>query len=87
LILTLIPETLNTQKMSKLIRKITIGKDYKIDAMHYSVGQDVYGGHTICDIIEEDDKYSIYIKKNKDVLPWKDFNKNMAISIEYNLEY
>jgi|TARA_B100001059_G_C17539477_1_gene429655 hypothetical protein len=73
--------------MSKLIRKITIGKDYKIDAMHYSVGQDVYGGHTICDIIEEDDKYSIYIKKNKDVLPWKDFNKNMAISIEYNLEY
>ena len=87
MILTLIPETLNTQKMSKLIRKITIGKDYKIDAMHYSVGQDVYGGHTICDIIEEDDKYSIYIKKNKDVLPWKDFNKNMAISIEYNLEY
>jgi len=87
LILTLILETLNTQKMSKLIRKITIGKDYKIDAMHYSVGQDVYGGHTICDIIEEDDKYSIYIKKNKDVLPWKDFNKNMAISIEYNLEY
>jgi len=87
LILTLTLEILNTQKMSRLIRKITIGKDYKIDAMHYSVGQDVYGGHTICDIIEEDDKYSIYIKKNKDVLPWKDFNKNMAISIEYNLEY
>ena len=63
--------------MSKLIRKITIGKDYKIDAMHYSVGQEVYGGHTICDII----------KKNKDVMPWKDFNKNMAVSIEYNLEY
>ena len=73
--------------MSKLIRKITIGKDYKIDAMHYSVGQEVYGGHTICDIIEEEDKYSIYIKKDKDVLPWKDFNKNMAISVEYNLEY
>ena len=73
--------------MSRLIRKITIGKDYKIDAMHYSVGQEVYGGHTICDIIEEEDKYSIYIKKNKDVLPWKDFNKNMAVSIEYNLEY
>jgi hypothetical protein len=73
--------------MSKLIRKITIGKDYKIDAMHYSVGQEVYGGHTICDIIEEEDKYSIYIKKDKDVLPWKDFNKNMAVSVEYNLEY
>jgi|TARA_R110000796_G_scaffold6793_2_gene23755 hypothetical protein len=73
--------------MSKLIRKITIGKDYKIDAMHYSVGQEVYGGHTICNIIEESEKYSIYIKKNKDVLPWKDFNKNMAVSVEYNLEY
>jgi hypothetical protein len=73
--------------MSKLIRKITIGKDYKIDSMHYSVNQEVYGGHTICDIIEESDKYSIYIKKGEDVLPWKDFNKNMAISVEYNLEY
>jgi hypothetical protein len=72
---------------TKLIRKITIGKDYKIDAMHYSVGQEVYGGHTICDIIEEEEKYSIYIRKNKDVIPWKDFNKNMAISVEYNLEY
>ena len=51
--------------MAKLIRKISIGKDYKTDAMHYAVGQEVYGGHTICDIIEEDDKYSIYIKKKK----------------------
>ena len=51
--------------MAKLIRKISVGKDYKNDAMHYSVGQEVYGGHTICDIIEEDDKYSIYIKKKK----------------------
>tara|TARA_Y100001938_G_scaffold139673_1_gene206882 strand:- start:644 stop:865 length:222 start_codon:yes stop_codon:yes gene_type:complete len=73
--------------MAKLIRKITVGKDYKENAMHYAVGQDVYGGHTICDIIEEDEKYSIYIKKDKDVLPWKDFNKNMAVSVEYNLEY
>lgn len=73
--------------MNKLIRKITIGKDYKIDAMHYSVGQEVYGGHTICDIIEEEDKFSIYIRKKDKVLPWKDFNKNMAVSIEYNLEY
>jgi|TARA_Y100000033_G_scaffold43623_1_gene45496 hypothetical protein len=72
---------------TKLIRKITIGKDYKIDSMHYSVGQEVYGGHTICDIIEEDDKYSVYIRKGKEVLPWKDFNKNMAVSVEYNLQY
>ena len=73
--------------MSHLIRKITIGKDYKNDAMHYSVGEEVYGGHTICDILEEKDKYSIYIRKGDTVIPWKDFNKNMAISVEYNLEY
>ena len=51
--------------MAKLIRKISVGKDYKNDAMHYAVGQEVYGGHTICDILEEDDKYSVYIKKTK----------------------
>ena len=32
----------------KLIRKISIGKEYKDNAMHYSVGQEVYGGHIIC---------------------------------------
>ena len=73
--------------MSKLIRKISVGKDYKNDAMHYAAGQEVYGGHKICDIIEEDEKFSVYIRKNKNVLPWKDFNKNMAVSVEYNLEY
>ena len=73
--------------MSKLIRKISVGKDYKNDAMHYAVGQEGYGGHTICDILEEKDKYSIYIRIEKAVIPWKDFNKNMAISVEYNLQY
>ena len=73
--------------MSQLIRKISIGRDYKNEAMHYSVNQEVYGGHTICDIVEEDDKYSIYIQKGDEVIPWKDFNKNMAIAVEYNLEY
>ena len=47
----------------------------------------VYGGHIIDSIIEERDKFSIYIKKQNEVLPWKDFNKNMAIAVEYNLEY
>jgi len=79
---------LTTLRMeSHVIRKITIGKDYKNDAMHYAVGQNVYGGHTICDILEEETKYSIYIRKKDIVIPWKDFNKNMAISVEYDLEY
>jgi len=71
----------------QIIRKISVGKDYKNDAMHYSVGQEVYGGHTIVNIIEEEDKYSIYIQKGDEVMPWKDFNKNMAISVEYDLKY
>jgi len=37
--------------MSNKIRKISIGSDYKNDAMHYAVGQEVYGGHIICDIL------------------------------------
>ena len=71
----------------KLIRKISIGKEYKDNAMHYSIGQEVYGGHVICDIIEEHDKYCVFIKEGDDIKPWKDFNKNMGIAVEYNLEY
>ena len=70
-----------------LVRKISIGRDYKNDAMHYAVGQEVYGGHTIANIIEEENNYSIYIKKGDELLPWKDFNKNMAIAVEYDLQY
>tara|TARA_B110000908_G_scaffold152470_1_gene188133 strand:+ start:252 stop:470 length:219 start_codon:yes stop_codon:yes gene_type:complete len=71
----------------QVIRKISIGKDYKNDAMHYSVGQEVYGGHTIVNILEEEDKYSVYIQKGDLIMPWKDFNKHMAVSIEYDLKW
>ena len=71
----------------KLIRKISIGSEYKDSAMHYSVGQEVYGGHKINDIVKVEDGYDIYIIKGNEVKPWKSFNSNMAISIEYNLEY
>ena len=74
---------------SNVIRKISIGSDYKNEAMHYAVGQQVYGGHIISDILfqDEDDSYNIYIKKHDEILPWKKFNSNMAISVEYDLEY
>ena len=71
----------------QIIRKISVGKDYKNDAMHYSVGQEVYGGHTIVNILEEETKYSVYIQKGDMLMPWKDFNKHMAISIEYDLKW
>ena len=75
--------------MSSIIRKISIGADYKNDAMHYSIGQEVYGGHKIAYIIFEDtdSSYNIHIKKNNEVVPWKKFNSNMAISVEYDLKY
>jgi hypothetical protein len=75
--------------MDSVVRKISIGSDYKNDAMHYSVGQNVYGGHTIDCIIHDtqSNSYSIYIKKGNEVMPWKKFNSNMAISVEYDLEY
>ena len=46
--------------MSNVIRKISIGSDYKNDAMHYAVGQQVYGGHEISHILHEEknDSYS-----------------------------
>jgi hypothetical protein len=69
------------------IRKISVGRDYKNDAMHYQIGQEVFGGHKICDIIQEDSTYNIYIEKDDEVIIWKHFNKNMAISVEYDLNY
>ena len=57
--------------------------------MHYSLGQEVYGKHVINDILfdDKDSSYNIYIIKNNEVLPWKKFNSNMAISVEYDLSY
>jgi len=75
--------------MDSIIRKISIGADYKNEAMHYSLGQQVYGGHEISHILfnSKDNSYNVHIKKSDEVLPWKKFNSNMAISIEYDLEY
>jgi hypothetical protein len=75
--------------MDSVIRKISIGVDYKNEAMHYSIGQQVYGGHEIAYILvdNEDNSYNVYIRKNDEVMPWKKFNHNMAISVEYDLEY
>ena len=50
--------------MSNKIRKISIGSDYKNDAMHYSVGQEVYGGHNICNILYDDNDLSYNIRFN-----------------------
>jgi hypothetical protein len=70
-----------------LIRKISIGPDYKT-AMHYSVGQEVYGRNIIVDILQQDDgSFVIMIEKNEEVKVWKTFNKNVAISTEDNIDF
>jgi hypothetical protein len=76
-------------KQSSTVRKISIGSDYKDKAMHYSIGQKVWGDHVISNIIHnnEDNSYDIFITKNKEIVPWKKFNRNMAISVEYDLNY
>ena len=50
--------------MTSIIRKISIGADYKNDAMHYSIGQQVYGGHIINNIMfdEKDNSYNITLR-------------------------
>lgn len=66
------------------IRKISVGADYK-NAMHYIVGQEVLGGsYTIAEINQEQDSYSIWVKKKNEVLKWKEIS-NTPIIIEYNL--
>ena len=63
----------------KLIRKISIGPDYKNGSMHYAVGQEVYGGHKILNILDKDSEYEIYIEKDEEVLPWKTINKTWLL--------
>ena len=66
------------------IRKISVGADYK-NGMHYIVGQEVLGGRdVIAEINHEVDSYSIWVKKDGEVLKWKEIS-NTPIVIEYNL--
>lgn len=74
----------------KAIRKISIGPDYKSGAMHYIVGQEVlnsnYKIHLI-KVIEENNSVVIYIQKEDEIVIWKEFNNNVPISIEYNINF
>ena len=72
------------------IRKISIGPNYKSDAMHYIVGQDVLGGKYYIHLIqyvERSDSVKIWIKRKGEILLWKEFNSNMPVSIEYNINF
>ena len=75
----------------KLIRKITIGTEYKNGAMHFTVGAPVAKNfkmkdYILSEIIENKNDYELFIQKDDEVLPWKSFNKQMAISVEYDID-
>jgi len=72
------------------IRKISIGADYKSDAMHYIHGQNVLNGEYSIHLIqykEDSGCYKIWIERKGEVLLWKKFNHNMTVSVEYNINF
>jgi hypothetical protein len=73
------------------IRKISIGADYKSNAMHYIVGQKVLGDTNEIHLIKFDEKRNslkVYIINVKEeVVLWKEFNSQIPISIEYNINF
>lgn len=72
------------------IRKVSIGADLK-NAIHYIVGQKVMGDrYSILHIIDTPQgSIQVWVKhlETYEVQIWKEFNKNMPITIEANLEF
>ena len=58
--------------------------------MHYIVGQEVLGGKYFIHLIqyvERSDSIKIWIQREGEILLWKEFNSNMPVSIEYNINF
>lgn len=75
--------------MQEIIRKISVGGDYKT-AMHYIVGQKVLNDEFLIHNIQVcDEIIKIWIENiaNKEVVCWKSYNKNMPISFEHNINF
>ena len=69
------------------IRKISVGADYK-NAMHYMIDQLVMGGDWKIHAVTIDEKgYSVWVQNKEEIKKWKEFNKNMPITIEYNVNF
>ncbi len=70
-----------------IVRKISVGPDY-MKCMHYVVGQEVLGrSYTIDSIIQEDTSISIYIRKDDEIVKWKQFSSTMPVSIEFKIDF
>ena len=76
-------------KFNLMIRKVSIGSDYKA-AMHYVLGQSVLGENYTIHLIQVDEKSrntKIWIEANNEVVLWKEFSSSMPMSIEYNINF
>lgn len=73
------------------IRKISVGAEYKSNAMHYIVGQKLLGDSNEIHLIRFDEKlnsFKIYIiNSKKEIVLWKEFNSQIPTSIEYNINF
>jgi len=73
------------------IRKISIGSDYKNNAMHYLIGQKILGDSNEIHLIKFNDStqsFKIYIINLKgEVVLWKEFNSSIPVAVEYNINF
>jgi hypothetical protein len=73
-----------------IIRKISIGPDYKSGAMHYISGQSVLGNSHIIHLIKFNqikNSIEIWIELNNEIFLWKEFSDTVPISIEYDINF
>jgi hypothetical protein len=73
-----------------IIRKISIGPDYKSGAMHYIAGQSVLGNSHIIHLIKFNqvkNSIEIWIELNNEIFLWKEFSDTVPISIEYDINF
>lgn len=71
----------------KLIRKLSVGPDYK-NSMHFVVGQDVLDkSYSIICIKESTEGYEIWIKKENEIILWKFFNRTVPVVLEFNIDF
>jgi len=71
-----------------LIRKISIGVDYK-QSMNFVLGQEVLDKSYVIEHIafSDNSNIDIFIKKNGEIIKWKTFNNSLPIAIEYKIDF
>lgn len=73
-----------------IIRKISVGVNYK-DSMTYVVGQKAHDSEHVIHSMRYDQaskSIKVYVSNEKnEVTLWKEFNQNVALSVEYNVSF